>query len=559
MPDKGIALVIQGTPISPGLAEGIIHVHRNLLGPIDVPKDIEQHNVDEEFWHLDAATARISDDLTALAAKVEREIDSRLAQVFTTHQLILHDSSLKEELKKEIAENLVSASSAVKTVFLRWEKRFLLMESQIARDKGDDLRDISIRLRNALAGITVHPLDKIPHGSVLAISRLLPSDTVFLADRFTSAVLLEYGSAGSHAALFSREMGLPCISRLHNLMTTVPDGALALVDADTGTVTIRPQKEQKVIFREKVDNKARAYNLARERALNPAVTKDDVTISVLANVGCNDDTEKAMLNGAEGVGLYRMERVYLGRVAPPSIDELLTEMRHTLEAARGRTVCVRLLDIGADKPLPFMRFLAETNPSLGRRGIRLLREYPELLGAHLRAVLELAREFDISVLVPMVTLPDDVAVVKEYLEQLGSELQLSSLPRLGAMIETPAAALSAREIAKHVDFLSFGTNDLTQYAFAADRENAAVEQYFNDAADAIFRLLRITHDDVPDIPLSICGELAGRPEHIPKLLHCGIRTFSIVPPLIPIIKEAIRNSLSAVPLERNPQVKSVRC
>ena len=257
-----------------------------------------------------------------------------------------------------------------------------------------------------------------------------------------------------------------------------------------------------------------------------------------------------MMNGAEGVGLYRMERVYLGRVVPPSIDELLTEMRHTLEAARGRTVCVRLLDIGADKPLPFMRFLAETNPSLGRRGIRLLREYPELLGAHLRAVLELAREFDISVLVPMVTLPDDVAVVKEYLEQLGSELQLSSLPRLGAMIETPAAALSAREIAKHVDFLSFGTNDLTQYAFAADRENAA---------DAIFRLLRITHDDVPDIPLSICGELAGRPEHIPKLLHCGIRTFSIVPPLIPTIKEAIRNSLSAVPLERNPQVKSVRC
>jgi phosphoenolpyruvate-protein phosphotransferase len=559
MPDKGITLVIQGTPISPGLAEGIIRLHRNLLGPIDVPEDIEQHNVDEEFWHLDAATARISDDLTALAAKVEREIDSRLAQVFTTHQLILHDSSLKEELKKEIAENLVSAGSAVKTVFLRWEKRFLLMESQIARDKGDDLRDISIRLRNALAGITVHPLDKIPHGSVLATSRLLPSDTVFLSGRSTAAVLLEYGSAGSHAALFSREMGLPCISRLHNLMTTVPDGALALVDADTGTVTIRPQKEQKVIFREKVDNKARAYNLARERALNPAVTKDDVTISVLANVGCNDDTEKAMLNGAEGVGLYRMERVYLGRVAPPSIDELLNEMRHTLEAARGRAVCVRLLDIGADKPLPFMRFLAETNPSLGRRGIRLLREYPELLGTHLRAVLELAREFDISVLVPMVTLPDDVAVVKEYLEQLGSELQLSSLPRLGAMIETPAAALSAREIAKHVDFLSFGTNDLTQYAFAADRENAAVEQYFNDAAEAIFRLLRITHDDVPDIPLSICGELAGRPEHIPKLLHCGIRTFSIVPPLIPIIKEAIRNSLSAVPLERNPQVKSLRC
>jgi len=550
MTDKEITLIIQGNPISPGLAEGIIHVHRNLLGPIDAPEDILQHNVEEEFGRLDVATTRISEDLFILATRVEKEIDSRLANVFGAHQLILDDSTLKEELRKEIVDNLVSASSAVKTVFLRWEKRFLLMESQIARDKGDDIRDVSIRLSNALAGITVHPLEEIPHGSVLAISRLLPSDTVFLTGRSTSAVLLEYGSTGSHAALFAREMGLPCISGLSNLLTTVPDGALALVDADTGTVTIRPQEQQKEIFRKKSNDKEHAYHLARERALNPAVTKDNVTISVLANVGCKDDTKKAMLNGAEGVGLYRTEQAYLGRVVPPNADELFNEMRQTLEAAKGRTVCVRLLDIGADKPLPFMRFLAESNPSLGRRGIRLLREYPELLKTHLLAVLELTKEFDVRVLVPMVTLPDDVQVVKEHLTQLCSEQQMSSLPKLGAMIETPAAALSAKEIAKHVDFLSFGTNDLTQYAFAADRENAAVERYFNDASDVIFKMLRITHEDVPDVPLSVCGELAGRPEHIPKLLQCGIRTFSIATPSIPIIKESIRNSLCSVPLIR---------
>jgi phosphoenolpyruvate-protein kinase (PTS system EI component) len=408
--------------------------------------------------------------------------------------------------------------------------------------------DISKRLCNALAGITVHPLDEIPHGCVLATSRLLPSDTVFLADRSTSAVLLEYGSTGSHAALFTREMGLPCISGLPHLLTTVPDGALALVDADTGTVTIRPQKKQKVIFRKKVDDKEHAHHLAREHALTPAVTKDNVTISVLANVGCSDDTEKAMLNGAAGVGLYRIERAYLGRIVPPNTDELLNEMRQTLKAAKDHTVCVRLLDVGADKPLPFMKFLAETNPSLGRRGIRFLHEYPDLLNTHLRALLELAKEFDVSILVPMVTLPDDVITVKEHLSQLGSELQVPSLPKLGAMIETPAAALSAKEIAKHVDFLSFGTNDLTQYAFAADRENAAVERYFNDASDVIFRLLQITHDDVPDVPLSVCGELAGRPEHLTKLLKYGIRTFSIAPPLVPIIKETIRNSWCTAPL-----------
>jgi phosphoenolpyruvate-protein kinase (PTS system EI component) len=412
------------------------------------------------------------------------------------------------------------------------------------------MRDISRRLRHALAGITVHPLDEIPVGCVLATSRLLPSDTVFLAGRSASAVLLEYGSTGSHAALFAREMGLPCISGFPDLLTTVPDGGLALVDADAGIVTIRPQEKQKAIFLNKVDDKERDYKVALSRASIPAITKDGVTISVLANVGCNDDTETAMLNGAEGVGLYRLEQAYLGRVEPPNCDELVNEMRQTLDAARGCAVYVRLLDIGSDKPLPFIGFMAESNPSLGRRGIRFLREYPELLKTQLRAVLELAGEFDVRILVPMVTLPDDVSVVREQLIQLCSRLRISSPPKLGAMIETPAAALAAQEIVKHTDFLSFGTNDLTQFVFAADRENAAVERYYRDASEVIFRLLRLTHDDVPEVPLSLCGELAGRPEHISRLLECGIRTFSVAAPLIPIIKETIRNSWCSAPSNR---------
>ena len=552
MSTKALTVIIQGTPISPGLAQGLIHVHHGLLGPVDAPVDIEQHDVKEEFSRLDTATSRISDDLSILATRVEQEIDSRLAAVFGTHQLMLNDSSLREELRKEIVDNLVNASTAVKAVFLRWEKRFLLMESQIAREKGDDMRDISIRLRNALAGITIHPLEEIPDGCVLATTRLLPSDTVFLAGRSTAAVLLEYGSTGSHAALFAREMGLPCTSGFPRLLGTVPHGALALVDADTGIVTIRPREKQKVIFRKKVDDKEQKYELARSRALTPAITKDGVTMFVLANVGCSDDTEKAMLNGAGGVGLFRLEQAYLGRMVPPDVDELVREMRATLEAARGCPVYVRLLDLGSDKPLPFTGFLAETNPALGRRGIRFLREHPELLNTQLRAVLELASEFDVRILVPMVTLPDDVSVVREQLIQLCSRLRISSPPKLGAMIETPAAALAAQEIVKHADFLSFGTNDLTQFAFAADRENAAVERYYRDASEVIFRLLQLTHDDVPDVPLSLCGELAGRPEHIPRLLQCGIRTFSIAAPLIPIIKETIRNSWCSAPPDTLP-------
>ena len=207
--EKGLTVTLQGTPISPGLAQGIIHAHHGLLGPIDAPVDIQHNDVTEEFSRLDAATARISEDLSALAMRVGKEIDTRLSGVFGAHRLMLNDTSLRDELRNEIVGNLVNASSAVKTVFLRWENRFLLMESQIARDKGDDMRDISRRLRHALAGITVHPLEEIPDGCVLATTRLLPSDTVFLAGRSVSAVLLEYGSTGSHAALFGREMGLP--------------------------------------------------------------------------------------------------------------------------------------------------------------------------------------------------------------------------------------------------------------------------------------------------------------------------------------------------------------
>ena len=168
------------------------------------------------------------------------------------------------------------------------------------------------------------------------------------------------------------------------------------------------------------------------------------------------------------------------------------------------------------------------------------------------SISELASEFDVHIVVPMVTLPDDVSVVKDQLTQLCSRLRISSPPRLGAMIETPAAALAAREITRHVDFLSFGTNDLTQFMFAADRENAAVEGYYRDASEVIFRLLRLTHDDVPDVPLSLCGEIAGRPELIPRLLQCGIRTFSIAAPLIPMIKETIRNSWCSAPPDTHP-------
>jgi len=532
--------MVHGKPISPGLAEGITYVHRDMFHLVDMPAPIAIKDVDREFHHLESSTATITEDLLALATRVEQEMDANLAAVFDAHQQMLNDPALKAELRAEIRENLVSAGSAVKTVFLRWERRFLDMESRIAQQKGADMRDISNRLSKALAGIHIHPLEQIPPGSVLVASRLLPSDAVFLSQCSAAAVLLEHGHMGSHAALFVRAMGLPCIADIRDILTTVPAGVRVLVDADRGEVLLRPTKNDEAPFRDKTADRRKLLSVARQRAEKPAITRDGVVIPVLANVGCRKDVESAMQNGADGIGLYRTEQTYMGRTQPPDADELFDEMRRTLDPARGKPVCVRLLDVGADKPLPFIGFLAETNPALGRRGIRMQIEYPRLMETQLQAILKLADDFDVSILIPMVAIPHDIVTVRECLDRIGAERSGTALPRLGAMLETPAAVFSVRAMAPHVDYVSFGTNDLTQYTFAADRESAAVERYFNDSDDVIFRFLRIAHDDAPRMPLSICGELAGRPVHLPRLLRCGIRTFSVTPPLIPAIKEAIR-------------------
>ena len=514
-----------------------------MLTRLDKFYDIDDSQIDEELKRLKRAVERSTDDLNVLASRVKKEMDSGLSAVFHAHVAMLQDPSLTTEIEKEIRDEWVSAESAVKVVLRRWERRFRSMEAEVARQKADDVQDLARRLVFSLMGIQAHALEKLPPGSVLVATRMLPSDTIFLARRAASAALVEAGGMASHAALFAREIGLPCVSGLANILEIVPADADALVDADAAEVVINPNQEQKAVFRARRERQEHARMTAQARSHEPAVTKDGTVVSVLANVGCKDDTVLAIENGAEGVGLYRIEQAYLGRQEPPDTAALLEEMRRVLELAKGLPVCVRLLDVGADKPLPFMESLNEANPALGRRGIRFLLKYPDLLQTQLDALLQLSSEFDLSILVPMVTLPRDMKSVKELLTETAQQSH-ASLPKLGAMIETPAAAFGAREIAQYADFLSFGTNDLTQYTFAADRENAAVDAYFDDTHDVIFRLLKTAHDDAPDVPLSLCGELAGRPECTSRILRCGIASLSVAPPLIPMIKEAVRQSSS---------------
>lgn len=540
MKDEIPPTIIKGIPISSGYATGYIHLHKNLVQTSYSANDMD-YSVENEFIRLDSATEKITEDLRCLAIRVGEEIDEKLAEVFGAHSHILNDKLLREELRHEILTNFVSASSAVSSVFLRWERRFMIMESALAKEKCDDFRDIAIRLRNSLAGITTHPYENIPSGCILATQRLLPSETVFLRERSTKAVILEYGMSGSHSALFTRQMGIPCVSGIQDIETLDISKCFTLVDANNGIVIINPTNQHQEQFQHDCNKYHQKLSNIQRRSSDPAITTKGEKISVLANISSHEDTKNAKRNGADGIGLYRLEEFYIGRSSPPDLEELIAELEFTLGPLYGKPICIRLADIGSDKPFPFAGYLNEDNPALGRRGIRLMREYPDLLQTQINAVLYLAQRFKLQLLIPMVTLVDDVKFVKEVLMESALKYNSPNI-ELGAMIETPAAALAAVELAPYVDFMSIGTNDLTKYIFAADRENPCVQEYYLDHSNIIFELIASIRERLPHMPLSVCGELAGKPEHIKRLLNCGINSVSVSPPMIAEIKDAVRNS-----------------
>jgi phosphotransferase system enzyme I (PtsI) len=333
------------------------------------------------------------------------------------------------------------------------------------------------------------------------------------------------------------------VGGIPELLKTVHTGDVVLVNGIEGTAVINPDVQAFQRYkRSLVKVRKRNETMAQAGSIGRTVTRDGIEVSVMANVRSREDVELAMERGADGIGLFRTEPFFMSVKHFPSDKEFAEFLLNSLQPARGRQIEVRLLDIGADKNPVYLHLPPEPDPFLGRRGLRVLLEYPELLEAQLKAMLEVSQEFSIGILIPMVTTESDVVQVVEMFHRLASEMGIRDLPRIGAMIETPAAALSIPSLKKHVEFLSIGSNDLTQYTMAAGRENPLVIDYFIDDHPTILRLIELVVMESGDIPVSICGELAGRINVIPRLLRSGIRSLSVSAGLIQEVKNAIRNS-----------------
>ena len=539
--NRNANVVLVGKSISLGIATGKAFIYQDINWRNHELYDIEREQVDQEYERVRQAISEVKKDLNLSAQRIEKELTQELAEIFQAQESILNDPKILEEIRKEMEDELANAEQIVKLVFHRWVRKFRETDSATISKRADDMNDLCRRLLKTLTGIRAHTLERIPKGSVLVAKELLPSDTVFLSRKSVVGVVVEAGSSSSHAGLLTRAMGIPAVGKIPHILKKIESGQEIIVDGSEGTVVITPDRGKREYYQRQINTFKEISANARRRCHEPARTKDGTIISILTNVSCREDVEMGLENGAEGIGLYRTEGFYLAQRIMPSEEELIAHMTTTMQAATGQTIHIRLLDVGGDKDLPFINLPVDPDPFLGRRGIRLLLQYPDLLNTQLKAILSLAKDFDVRILIPMVTLAIEMRQVRDNLRSIAEDMNTKAIPPLGAMIETPAAALCVANLAEYADFFSIGTNDLTQYTMAAGRENPLITDYFRDDHPAVIKLVELTVKGAGNKPLAVCGEIAGNLQSIPALLQAGIKCLSIAPPLIPLVKEAVRN------------------
>ena len=509
--------------------------------PEHAVRRIEDHEVEPELRRIEIAFDQTREELREAARRVEEQFSADLGRIFRAHEMMLESILASPEFRQELQGSLINAEAAVRHVFRRWHEKFRFLKDESLRQRADDVADIGRKVLRHLEGEDTDRFKHLPAGSVLVLRRLLPSDVVSLSRHHVAAIVVESLGHGSHAALLAREKSIPTVANVPGLLERVHDGDELLVDAARGEVVIAPDVDMRAEFEERLSSRQATLAYLIGACHAPARTLDGVLVAVEANLGTAEDVALALDGGADGVGLFRIEQLYLGRELPPTEEELFDALRALATPLRDKPLTIRLLDIGGDKPVPFLTLPAEANPALGQRGVRLLLEYPQLARTQIDALLRLAQEQPIRVLVPMVTLEEDIQAMRDLFEGRISELGLPQRPAFGAMIETPAAALNVPAIGKHIDFLCVGTNDLTQYTLAVGRDDPTVSRYFLDNHASLLRLLGIIVADAGAMPLTLCGELAGREDMLPQLLAIGFRSLSVAPTLIPGMKELIRS------------------
>lgn len=534
-----------GIAASPGVAIGPALIYRRPA--LEGVKGAASGPASAELAKLDEALQRSRADLEQIKERAERELGASEAAIYDAHLLILDDPPIWEEVRARIAGGL-SAPEAVRAVADHYAARFRELEDEYLRERGADLLDVADRVLRHLLGLAGPGLGALTDPVVVVARDLSPSETVTLDRTKVLALVTETGGPTSHASIVARALGIPAVVGVRDILSRIENGKELLVDGDAGRVVLEPDaREREAVAKREQEIRERQKEEAREAEL-PAQTLDGERVKLVANIGHPAESEAACRYGAEGVGLYRTEFLFMGRPAPPDEEEQYAAYATVVKRMAGRRVIIRTLDVGGDKPLAYLAMGAEANPFLGLRGLRLSLENPALFKVQLRALWRASHHGPLGVMFPMVSSLEEVELARRLLTEARDELRkegvaVGSAVEVGVMIETPAAALMAAELAERVDFLSIGTNDLTQYTMAADRLNERVSHLYQPLHPAVLRLIRFVVEGAHRAGkwVGVCGELAGDPLATPLLLGLGLDELSMSPTFLPAVKRMVRS------------------
>jgi phosphoenolpyruvate-protein phosphotransferase len=523
---------LRGAGASPGIALGPAR-HLETVEP-EVAEE-PAGAPDEERARLADARAAVREDLAAAAAGLR----GPEAEIFDAHRLLLDDAALVAPAERRVADG-EAAGPAWRAAAAEAAAAFRALDDPYLRERAVDVEDVARRVLARLAGVRAGAVLREP-GIVLA-DELTPGDAAALDPERALGLVTARGGATGHAAIVARALGIPAVIGAGPGVLDVADGTPLALDGGAGVVEVAPDAAAVAAYAARRDAEAAARAEALAAAAEPATLADGTRVEVFANLGAPGEAPGAVAQGAEGVGLLRTEFLFLEREAAPSEDEQVELLRAVARGMQGRPVVVRTLDAGADKPLPFLRQAREDNPFLGVRGIRLSLAEPALLRTQLRAILRVAAEHPIAVMFPMVATLDEFRAARALLEEERAALGSDAMPEVGVMVEVPALALDAEAFAAEVDFFSVGTNDLAQYAMAAERGNAAVAGLLEAARPAVLALIAavVAAAEAHGRWVGVCGELAGDPEAAVLLAGLGVRELSMAPSRIPAVKAALR-------------------
>jgi phosphocarrier protein FPr len=529
--------IVRGVPASSGIAIGPLHQFRKAeIIIIETAADPAQ-----EKLHLQEAIKTAQAGLKVLHAEVKKRIGAEEAAIFEAHQAILDDPELLETAFAQI-DTGYSAGRAWQDTIQTTAATLAGLADELLSARAADVRDVGNKVLRILAGVA-DDASALPNEPVILIAEdLAPSDTAALDPNRVLGFCTAIGGTNSHSAILARALGLPAIVGAGAGVLALKNGTQAILNGNTGTLTLEPDPEALTAARNLREEHQIRRAAELRAAQEPATTQDGHQVEVVANIGNVADAKKALGFGAEGVGLLRSEFLFLGRADPPAETEQFKVYRDIAVALEGHPVIIRTLDVGGDKPLPYVPLPAEENPFLGVRGIRLCLGRPELLRTQIRAILRAAEFGRLRIMFPMVTNVAEFSAARQIVAEVQAELKGPAV-ELGIMIEVPAAALLADIFAKEVDFFSIGTNDLTQYTLAMDRGHPQLSAQADGLHPAVLRLIDKTVQAAHAAGkwTGICGELGADPQAVPILVGLGVDELSVSVPAIPAVKAQIRS------------------